>query len=110
MMEGAVRGRGIPLELRPDQRCLCSTQDFRAWAEENNTTISNFVWATLGQFQLLDAEFGSYQMMWREDMAAFRASPDFRRVIRDSGILDYWQQRGFPNRCRDLGDGDFQCD
>jgi deoxyribodipyrimidine photolyase-related protein len=39
MMEGAVRGRGIPLELRPDQRCLCSTQDFRAWAEGKKSLV-----------------------------------------------------------------------
>jgi hypothetical protein len=45
-----------------------------------------------------------------EDMAALRASPDFQRIIRDSGMLDYWQQYGFPDRCRDLGNGAFECD
>ena len=96
--------------MHPEENHEQRVDQLRAWAEENNATINNFVWATLGQYQLLNPEFGTYQFMWRQDMGEFRASPDFKRIVRDSGMLDYWQQHGFPDRCRDLGDGEFQCD
>lgn len=96
--------------LHPRENQEQRVDRLRSWADENDANIGSFVWATLGQFQLLDAEFSVYQFMWHDDMGEFRASADFQRIVRDSGILDYWQQNGFPNRCRDLGDGEFQCD
>jgi TolB-like protein len=96
--------------LNPDENQEQRVDQLRAWADEHNTSVAEFVWGSLGQFQLLDAGYNTYQFMWREDMAALRASPDFQRIIRDSGMLDYWQQYGFPDRCRDLGNGAFECD
>ena len=90
--------------LNPDENQEQRVDQLRAWADEHDTSIAEFVWASLGQFQLLHAEYNTYQFMWREDMAGLRASPEFQTIIRDSGILDYWQQHGFPERCRDLGD------
>jgi adenylate cyclase len=96
--------------LHPDENQEQRVDQLRAWADEHDTSIADFVWATLGQFQLVDAVFNTYQFMWRQDMAAFRASLDFQRIVRDSGMLDYWQEHGFPDRCRDLGNGAFECD
>ncbi len=96
--------------MHPDENQEQRVDGLRAWADEHDTSIAGFVWASLGQFQLLNAEFNTYQLMWREDMSDFRASADFQRIVRDSGMLDYWQQHGFPERCRDLGDGQFACD
>ena len=95
--------------MHPDENQEQRVDGLRAWAEEHDTSIAGFVWASLGQYELLHAEFNTYQLMWQEDMSEFRASADFQRIVRDSGMLDYWQQHGFPERCRDLGDGQFAC-
>jgi adenylate cyclase len=40
----------------------------------------------------------------------FKQSPHRKRMIRDFGILAYWQKHGFPPQCRVLEDDDFECD
>jgi TolB-like protein len=95
--------------LHPDENQEDRVDRLRAWAEEKDTTVNPFVWAGLGQYQLIDPRFETYQFLWRYDLDDFRASADFQRIVRDSGILDYWQQHGFPERCRDLGNGQFAC-
>jgi hypothetical protein len=42
--------------------------------------------------------------------AQLRQTDEFRNFIRQSGILDYWQQTEFPPLCRAAADGDFECD
>ena len=96
--------------LHPDENQEDRVDRLRSWADERDTEIVDFVWASLGQYQLLEPRFDTYQFLWRYDLAPLRASPDFKRLIRDSGILDYWQSHEFPARCRDLGNGDFECD
>ncbi|NIA28059.1 MAG: hypothetical protein GWP02_08385 [Desulfobulbaceae bacterium] len=49
-------------------------------------------------------------ILWHPDAAEFRGTPQFKRLIRNLGILDYWLERGFPSQCRPLGDNDFECD
>jgi hypothetical protein len=47
--------------------------------------------------------------VWHPDGEEFRKSPRFKELIRDSGVFEYWQQRGFPAHCRPVGDDDFEC-
>ena len=37
------------------------------------------------------------------------ADPRFKPMIIDSGLLRYWRARGWPKRCRPIGDDDFEC-
>jgi hypothetical protein len=30
-------------------------------------------------------------------------------MIREMGIYEYWQARGFPPHCKPVGDDDFEC-
>jgi hypothetical protein len=48
-------------------------------------------------------------MMWHPDAAYFRNTPAFKELI-NRYAMSYWQKHGFPPQCRDLGDGDFDCD
>ena len=48
--------------------------------------------------------------IWLPEAEEFRRSVYFKQIIRESGILAYWQQRGFPSHCRAAGDDDFECD
>jgi len=49
-------------------------------------------------------------ILWHPDAAEFRGTPQFKRLVRKIGVVDYWFERGFPPQCRPLGDDDFECD
>jgi TolB-like protein/tetratricopeptide (TPR) repeat protein len=48
--------------------------------------------------------------LWSNGGATFRQSDRFKDFIRSSGLLAYWQERGFPPQCRATGDRTFECD
>jgi TolB-like protein/tetratricopeptide (TPR) repeat protein len=66
----------------------------------------------LKEYEYLADEFwGSEtkQWMWMQQFRPFRQSEPFRRKIRESGILAYWQKHGWPDLCHAVGDDDFAC-
>lgn len=40
----------------------------------------------------------------------YRKTPQFREWVTQTGVVDYWQQYGYPDVCRPIGDDDFECD
>jgi adenylate cyclase len=48
--------------------------------------------------------------MWGTDFRRVRQSEAWRERVRDTGLLAYWQQHGWPDKCRPVGEDDFQCD
>jgi TolB-like protein len=60
--------------------------------------------------ELETSPVNSRWILWHPDSAEFRGTPQFKRLIRNLGIYDYWLERGFPSQCRPLGDDDFECD
>jgi TolB-like protein len=52
--------------------------------------------------------------MWTPKLHHFRQSEAFRQRVRDSGMLDYWREHGWPDLCRPLvtvsGEDDFECE
>lgn len=52
---------------------------------------------------------GTRWLLWHPDAEGFRGTPHFKRHIRDSGVLAFWQVHGFPPQCRAIGDDDFEC-
>lgn len=53
---------------------------------------------------------GSKSWIWLPELQPWRRSESFRRRVRDSGMLAYWQKHGWPDLCRPLGNDDFACD
>jgi len=47
--------------------------------------------------------------LWDPDGDEFRTTPQFKAVIREVGIFEYWKSRGFPPQCKPVGDNDFEC-
>jgi len=47
--------------------------------------------------------------LWHPDGDEFRTTPQFKSVIRELGVFEYWQARGFPPQCTPIGDDDFEC-
>ena len=53
--------------------------------------------------------------LWGADYAAYRRSPQFKSFVRESGILAYWREHGFPAQCKPVGPqsadhADFKCE
>jgi TolB-like protein/tetratricopeptide (TPR) repeat protein len=49
------------------------------------------------------------QWMWTRQFRPFRQSEAFKRKVRESGFLTYWQTHGWPDLCQPVGDDDFMC-
>jgi hypothetical protein len=60
--------------------------------------------------QLEQGGVTSRWILWHPDAAEFRGTLQFKRLVRATGLVDYWFERGFPPQCRPLGDKDFECD
>ena len=39
-----------------------------------------------------------------------RQLPRFKELMREIGLVDYWNEFGWPDLCRPIGDDDFVCD
>jgi TolB-like protein len=49
--------------------------------------------------------------LWFPDMAEVRRSEDFKTLVRDLGLVDYWRTTGnWGEFCRPLGGDDFECE
>jgi adenylate cyclase len=60
----------------------------------------------LGAYDLVP---GMALLVWGDDYAGYRRSPQFKHFIRESRTLDHWREHGYPPQCRPLGE-DFECD
>jgi hypothetical protein len=62
--------------------------------------------------------------VWRDDMpinvvrmtevggpayAPARASPVFKELMQEMGLVNYWRTYGWANKCRPVGAADFEC-
>jgi len=43
-------------------------------------------------------------------MREVRQMPRFKELARKRGLVDYWNEFGWPDLCRPVGDDDFECD
>ena len=47
---------------------------------------------------------------WFPHPQEFRNSPHRKRLMRLTGMPEYWRKHGFPPQCRPVGADDFECD
>jgi TolB-like protein len=75
--------------------------------------LANRIWPMLLAFREHDemlARFGyTYWGLWHPDGDDFRRSPQFKAMVRQTGIYEFWKHRGLPPQCRAVGDDDFEC-
>ncbi len=98
----------------PDADHSAALARFKHWESQTESGI------TLADMSIVLFAFGAYEeyaesrfrdfYMWLPDARDYRTTPYFKKTIRDTGVLMYWQQKGFPEFCRPLGDDDFECD
>ena len=48
--------------------------------------------------------------LWLPVMKEVRQLPRFKEFLKEIGLIDYWEQFGWPDICRPLENGDFECD
>jgi len=86
---------------------------FEQWSETTGHTYSfgAFIWLAFKQYDKLTDRrmFNTYEMIWTQDAAEFRQTEYFQTLVRESGILALWQERGFPAHCQPVGKDDFRC-
>jgi TolB-like protein len=49
------------------------------------------------------------QFAWTPLMERVRRHERFRETVRELGLVDYWRATRWPDRCRALPEGDFEC-
>lgn len=47
--------------------------------------------------------------IWDESHRGYRRSDEFKSLVRQTGVSDYWRREGFPPQCRPIGSDDFSC-
>jgi TolB-like protein/DNA-binding SARP family transcriptional activator len=52
----------------------------------------------------------SGKTMWSAVMAPARKTERFKAFARNTGLVDYWRQKGWPEFCRPMGTDNFVCD
>ena len=82
-----------------------SILEFTADSPTVNKQYIQFILVPLGAYEQGTVTFEA----WDPDYKVYRQSEQFRRRIREGGVLAYWQEHGFPPQCEPAGDDDFVC-
>lgn len=55
-------------------------------------------------------DYGSYFGLWLAPYSSLRAHPEFKKLLIETGLADYWRQTGkWGDGCKPIGADDFQC-
>jgi tetratricopeptide (TPR) repeat protein len=92
------------------------------YADPAYTDVSSITGITRCAAQFGDAELAlaglrkanevSHALMpaiWGRSWQTVRADPAFKLFVTDVGLVAYWRDAGWPDKCRPLGDDDFEC-
>ena len=58
----------------------------------------------------IDINSGGLFVIWYPAMREVRQLPRFKEFVREIGLVDYWNEFGWPDICQPVGDDDFECD
>lgn len=92
------------------------------YADPAYTDVSSITGITRCAAQFGDAELAlaglrkanevSHALMpaiWGRSWQTVRTDPAFKVFVTDVGLVAYWRAAGWPDKCRTLGDDDFEC-
>jgi TolB-like protein len=77
------------------------------------TRLDHGILVALGEFEpIVDQYWGNSPMfwMWGPTHRRFRQSAEFKARVRDSGMLAFWRENGWPDLCRPFREDDFECE
>jgi hypothetical protein len=53
----------------------------------------------------------AYWQFWTMPHSGLRSHPEFKRLLIDTGVVEYWRQTGrWGDGCKPVGADDFQCE
>ena len=97
----------------PDRDHSAALAKFIDWTESRDLDKAEYRDEFLAlrgyQHVVISNNFNAF-WIWQREQAHFRGSPYFKSTVKTLGIFDYWRERGFPDKCRPLGDDDFECE
>ncbi|MBN1227768.1 MAG: hypothetical protein JXA79_12305 [Deltaproteobacteria bacterium] len=93
------------------------------YADNDNLSVGNCIILSLWAAHFGDHEFalevlqkalkieasGTFYI-WLPHMRKVRQLPRFKELVREIGLVDYWNKFGWPDLCHKLDNGDFVCD
>ncbi len=47
--------------------------------------------------------------LWASEFHDLRQTPEYRQFLTDTGLVDVWKSRGWPDLCHPTGEDDFEC-
>ena len=50
-----------------------------------------------------------YEDLWLPAFSHFRQSGEFKALMKNLGLSDYWFEHGFPAQCRQIAEDDYEC-
>ena len=68
----------------------------------------NFVYVAAGEPERM-LEWGLGQLVWWPMLSEVRRTVQFKKGLRDSGLVDYWRAKGWPDLCHPTIGDDFEC-
>ena len=86
----------------------------KSWQQSNHGVSPRLVNIFMTEYALATGRFEDVSYLpfaaWAPEGEAFRRSPHFDRVARETGSLRFWQQKGFPPQCEPEGEDGVRCD
>ena len=80
----------------------------------------NFVYAYVGapnrvlefseHFFEITGNAAGVRQLWAPIYAPVRKTERFKALVRNTGLVDYWRARGWPDLCHPVGADDFACE
>jgi tetratricopeptide (TPR) repeat protein len=97
---------------QPDADHSSAWAEYRDWAQAAGVNLNEYP-EILAAFRIYDRislkNVASY-WYWSPRYAHFRASPEFKKMMKKFGYYELWKARGFPPACQPVGNDDFECD
>ena len=83
---------------------------FNQWGAAHNMSVCDMgdVAVALRQEQCYPTVINA-SLMWHPDTAYYRKTRPFKDFV-NTHLMNYWQENGFPQQCRELDDGEFVCE
>lgn len=88
-------------------------EKFDVWSRESGVSFAfqSPLLAALQAYDRIDPQSTTtIQSAWLPEFHGYRQTKYFQQLMRDIGILGYWQETGFPPQCQPVGEDGFRCE
>lgn len=76
-----------------------------------------FLYSVLGEQEraleqakrLIDSGAAGRDVIWDPSFSPARRTQQFKAMVREAGLVEYWRTAGWPDLCKPRGDQDFEC-